>query len=157
MLRSTVTAILILVSVAAFAGDVSKRDDAGLQVIAAWARATPGRVPNGAVFLTIKNYSTFDDRLLTAATPAAQRAELHRHETDGGVMRMRRVRGIDLPAGGTVVFEPGGLHVMLMGLHEPLRKGAVFDLSLVFEKAGQTTFRVEVGPVGAMSPPGRGR
>lgn len=63
---------------------------------------------------------------------------------DGGVMRMRKLDGVDLPSGGTIALAPGGLHMMLFGLKAPLRAGTSFPLELRFEKAGQILVQVNV-------------
>jgi copper(I)-binding protein len=77
-------------------------------------------------------------------------AELHTHIKDGEVMRMRQVEDIPVKAGETVVLQPGGLHVMFMGLHEGLKEGQTFPLTLTFEKAGPVETTVTVGAAGAM-------
>jgi copper(I)-binding protein len=55
---------------------------------------------------------------------------------DNGVMRMRPLEGLDVPKDGTVELKPGGTHVMLMGLKQPLQSGATLELDLKFEKSG---------------------
>jgi len=64
---------------------------------------------------------------------------------EGNVMKMRRVDAVEVPAGQTVAFAPGGLHVMLIGLKEPLITGKTFPLTLNFEQAGAVTLEVAVG------------
>lgn len=111
----------------------------------AWARATPPSMRNGAVYLTIVNRGRSRDRLLSASTGLASRTVLHRTKMDDeGVMRMRHVDGIDIPAGKSVRIAPGGYHVMLMGLHRPLVKGQSFPLTLRFERAGALQVTVNV-------------
>jgi copper(I)-binding protein len=115
-----------------------------------WARATPPGAKAGAAYLIIKNESGQDDRLTAVVTPAAKKAELHTHVMDGNVMKMRPVKDVDVKAGGTTQFAPGGFHVMLLGLNEPLKEGKRFPLTLTFEKAGSVTVEVEVQATGAM-------
>ncbi len=119
-------------------------DQGALHIDQAWSRATVAGVPNGVAYMTITNHGDADDRLLTVAAPVAERAELHTHIKDGEVMRMRQVPHIDLPAGETVALQPGGLHVMLMGLKAPLKDGSHFPLTLNFEKAGSLTLDVPI-------------
>jgi hypothetical protein len=119
-----------------------------------WARATPGRSGNGAAYFKVTNHGKAADRVVAAVSPVARRAELHAHIKEGGVMRMRKVAGVDLAPGASAVFEPGGYHVMLMGLKEPLKQGARFPLTLRFEKAGDIDVTVTVGAIGAMGPHG---
>jgi periplasmic copper chaperone A len=125
--------------------------DGSVAVVQPWARATPGMSQTGAVYLTLR--SAHADRLVGAATPVAQSAELHEMEMAGMVMKMRPLAGVTIPAGRPVVFSPGGKHIMLMGLKAPLRPGETFPLTLTFAKAGQETVTVTVGKVGAMGPP----
>lgn len=116
----------------------------------AWARATPGRAETGAAYLTIRSPTA--DRLVAAATPVAQKAELHTMEMAGMVMKMRPAESVAIPAGKPVVLKPGGLHIMLMGLKKPLQPGQSFPLTLTFDKAGSRTVEVAVEKIGAMGP-----
>lgn len=99
----------------------------------------------GAAWLTIRNAGGAD-RLTGAESPAADRIELHTHVHEGGVMMMRRVEGIEVPAGGEAALEPGGDHLMLFGLKAALAPGDAFPLTLIFEKAGRVTVEVRVAP-----------
>jgi copper(I)-binding protein len=72
-------------------------------------------------------------------------------EMAGMVMKMRPVAGLDIPAGQSVDLKPGGEHIMLIGLHQPLREGQSFTLTLNFEKAGPRTVSVAIEKAGAMS------
>jgi copper(I)-binding protein len=112
-----------------------------LAVVDAWARATPPGAGVAAAYLTIDNAGGGADRLLGASSDAAGRVEVHETRRDGEVMRMRKAEPLDIPAGERVVFGPGGLHVMLMELKEPLRQGDTLSLTLRFEHAGE--FRVQ--------------
>jgi periplasmic copper chaperone A len=118
----------------------------------AWARATPGKAETGAAYLTIVSPAT--DRLVSVSTPVAKKAELHTMTTEGGVMKMRPLDGVDVPAGQPVTLKPGGAHIMLMGLNQPLQAGQSFPLTLSFEKAGQREVTVAVEKAGAMGPQG---
>lgn len=123
------------------------------QVQQPWARASAGNAANGAAYLTIANPGT-PDRLVAASTPAAHMAQLHTHVMDNGVMRMREAEGgIPLPQRATTL-RPGGLHVMLMGLTQPLREGESFPLTLRFASGAETTVQVPVLGAAAMGPAG---
>ena len=113
-----------------------------------WTRAA-GANANGAGFMTIRNRGTEPDRLLAASTPAARVVELHTHIREGEVMRMRPVQDIPIPPGQTVRLRPGGLHVMLIGLTEPLRPGTEVPLTLRFERAGEVRVMLAVEAAGA--------
>lgn len=82
---------------------------------------------------------------MSASTPRAERAEVHTHVNDNGVMRMRKVEGgVAVAPGQTVKFAPGSYHIMLLGLKQPLKAGDRFPLTLSFEKAGQVEVQVVV-------------
>jgi hypothetical protein len=100
-----------------------------------WARESVTRT--GAAYLTVRNGGDAADRLVGVASEVADRAELHSSVVQDGVMRMRPVDAVEVPAGGEAVLEPGGLHVMLIGLKAPLEEGDSFALTLVFEDAGE--------------------
>lgn len=118
-----------------------------ITVTAPFARATPAR--NGGVFMTLRNAGAESDRLVKAASPVAASVELHTHLREGDAMRMRPVENIPVPAKGATALEPGGLHVMLIGLAKPLKEGERFPLTLTFERAGSVTIEVPVLKAGA--------
>jgi hypothetical protein len=123
---------------------------AQLEVKDAWAGATPGKAENGAAYVTITSPTA--DRLVSASTPVAKKAELHTMSMQGMLMKMRPISGVDIPAGQPVSLKPGGEHIMLMGLNQPLREGQSFPLTLDFEKAGPRTVTVTVAKAGAKEP-----
>jgi copper(I)-binding protein len=100
----------------------------------------------GAAFMVIKNTGDAPDHLLSATSDAAQRVELHTHiEDENGVMRMTHVEeGFMLPAGGEIVLQRGGKHVMFMGLNAPFEQGELVTVTLVFETAGEVTVEIPV-------------
>ena len=122
-----------------------------LEVTNAWARATPAKAENGVAYLTIQSPTA--DRLVSASSPVAKKAELHTMSMEGMVMKMRPMAGFDIPAGQSVTLKPNGDHVMLMGLNKPLREGQSFPLTLNFEKAGPRTVTVAVEKAAAAGPP----
>lgn len=142
----TLAAMLALTIQPAEAGEAIKGD---IGVHGAWARATPAKAPAGGAFLTIANAGAQDDVLLAAKAGVSKTVELHTHLNDNGIMRMRAVSSILIRAGQKVEMEPGGLHVMLMGLNAPLEQGKSFPLTLVFEKAGEVIVPVDIQAVGA--------
>jgi copper(I)-binding protein len=118
-------------------------------VESAWARELPPVSPNGVAYLTLRNTGTRSDALLAVDTPVAAQAQLHVHQTVGGMMRMRRVDVVELAPGETVRMAPGGLHLMLLGLEAPLRRGARFVVTLHFREAPSLEVQVRVGEPGA--------
>lgn len=127
--------------------------DSGLAVRDAWARATPPGAGVGAAYLTIVGGSQAD-RLVSATTARAGMTQIHVVTEADGMSRMRPVDGVDIPAGKTVVLAPQGLHLMLMGLPQPLVAGERFKLTLAFAQAGQVEVEVEVRAPGESAPPG---
>lgn len=102
-------------------------------VSAAYARAVAPGQTNSAVFLQLQNKDTQAHALVSASSAVAAAVELHNHVNEGGVMKMRKVEKIDLPASETVALKPGSFHIMLIGLKQPLKVGETVDLSLSFE------------------------
>jgi len=149
-MRVLLPVLILLCALSTAAAQDTKIGD--LLIASPWARATPGAAPTGAVYLRIENHGADGDKLVAAATPIADRVMLHTHVVENGVAQMRPVDGIDVAAGATAELKPGGFHIMLMDLHQPLRKSDVFPLTLTFEHAGKVEVQVYVGSVGATGP-----
>jgi hypothetical protein len=121
-----------------------------IEVKDAWARASvmaeAGEMGsmNGAAFFSVANLGESDDKLIGAKSDVAKVVEMHMTEMDGEVMRMRPVESIVIPATSKVNFEPGGLHIMLIGLTKELKAGETVELILNFEKAGEIVVKAEV-------------
>ena len=120
-----------------------------LTVETPWSRATSARA--GGVFMMIHNGGHHGDRLIGADADLAGRVEIHMTIMEDGVMRMRHADdGVEVPADGMAELKPGGFHVMLMGLTQPLVEGESFPVTLIFEQAGEVTVEVPVRAAGAM-------
>lgn len=117
-----------------------------------WARATAPSAPTAAAYLSLSTTGAAD-ALVSAATPAAKKAELHTHLHENGVMKMRPVDDIPVAPGTPTKLEPGGLHIMLFGLEKPLAAGTSFPLTLTFKQAGTITVDVKVEAAGASGEP----
>ena len=115
---------------------------AQVKIEKAWARPTVPGQQGGGAFLSITSAST--DRLLSGSTPLAERFELHSMAMKGDVMEMRQIDAIELPAGKLVELKSGGLHVMLIGLKQPLALGSKVPVTLKFEKAGEVKVEFDV-------------
>jgi len=105
----------------------------------------PGQT-TGVGFMTIENKGAAD-RLLSASSPVSARVELHTHIDDGGVMRMRKVGGIDLPAGETVELKPGSYHIMMF--NSDMTLGEETTVTLDFENSEDLTLVVPILQRGA--------
>lgn len=109
-----------------------------------WVRASIGKLTNSAAYVMIKNKGGAADRLVSASSPLANKVELHEHIMEGDIAKMRPVAGVDVPAGGMAELKPGGYHIMIMGLKEPLKEGTTFPLTLTFAKGGSVKLEVPV-------------
>lgn len=112
-----------------------------------WARPTITTRQPAAVFFTLDNKGGAADRLVDVMVDAsiAGGAEIHTTLDDDGIMRMRRLAdGLEVPAGETVAVQPGGNHVMLFNLVNPLEEGFRFPVTLVFQNAGNVQVEVSV-------------
>jgi copper(I)-binding protein len=108
---------------------------APLEVKGAWARDTVGGTANAAVFMTIT--SPAPDRLVAASAPVARKTDLMTIAGGSGATEMKYLKGIDIPADRPLSLDPGGLHVWLAELKQPLRAGQSFPVFLEFAKAGR--------------------
>lgn len=118
-----------------------------------WARATPGGAKVGGGYLSITNNGSSPDRLTGGSLSVADDVEFHEMKTQDGVMRMRPIEGgITIKPGETVKFEPGGYHVMFLGLKAPLKEGELVKGQLTFEKAGTVDVEYKIEATGAPGP-----
>lgn len=139
-LRSIIAALALanMSPVAAAAHD-------GVHIDGAYARFLPG-AKSGAVFMTIENHSTADERLIAVATDVAEKADLHTSTISAdGLAQMPPVDGgIAIPGGESHALERGGDHLMLMGLTRKVAGGDMITLTLTFEHAGVVVLEVPV-------------
>ena len=144
-------AALQLVAGAAVAEPVTVGD---LVLERPWVRATPPAAAVAGGYVTITNAGTTADRLVGGEAAFAARVEIHEMAMTDGVMRMRELAdGLTVAPGATVTLEPGGYHVMFMGLTEPLVEGEAVDVTLTFAEAGDVTIAFDVAAIGARTPP----
>jgi protein SCO1 len=122
-----------------------------IRVVGAWSRSTAPGASVGVVYFEVTNAGPADT-LLAIECPAAQRAEMHATDRSDGIMKMRPVESVDIPAGGRLSFQPGGLHAMLIGIKEPLKEGGRLPLTLVFRRAGKLRFEAAIQGLGTTDP-----
>ena len=125
-----------------------------LAVHAAWARATPPGAGTAAVYLTIVG-GPERDRLVSVSTTRASLAQVHSIINEAGMTRMREAASVTIPAGESIVLAPQGMHIMLMGLTQPLAAGERFTLTLEFAAGGKHDVTVAVLPPTATGPAAR--
>jgi periplasmic copper chaperone A len=114
----------------------------------AWTRATPPGAKTAVGYLVIRNPSATPDRLVGGSSSAAARVETHVTLKDGEVMRMRQVKGYDIPAHGSFELKPGGAHLMFVDIKQPFKEGERIAATLKFEKAGEVRVEFHVGRLG---------
>lgn len=150
-MRKTVIqfAAAIAVALGAILALAPGAEASSVMVMKAYARAsaTP-TAETGAAYVSLMLHGDAD-RLVGVSTPAAKMAGLHETKQVDGVMKMEHVDGIDIPAHGMLEMKPGGYHIMLMGLSQPLKEGDEIELTLTFEKAGEVKVKAKVGGVAA--------
>lgn len=152
MLRlfAAAAAALVLAILPATAHEVKAGD---LLITDLWTRATPAGAPTAGGYMTITNNGTEQDMLRLVSSPDSAKAELHIMQMKDGVMTMRPVEGgIVIPAGGKVVLEPNGYHIMFIGPKEQLKEGTKFPVSLTFTRAGTVSTFLHVMAIGAKGP-----
>lgn len=140
-MKKTVFALsALLLSSAAFA----KND---LMIENPYARTTPPNATNSAIFMTIKNQSNDLRTLISATTPAAKTVELHTVIEVDGMMKMREVNAIELPKNEDTILKPGGLHIMLFGLTQPLKEEEFINVTLNFKNGDKEQFKAPIKKV----------
>ena len=116
----------------------------GVEVNDPWGRPSPASATNAAFYMELEGSDT-DDRLVSADSPVCEVVELHETQMADGVMSMQHLpQGIPVPAGSTVSLEPGGLHIMCLGVTQALVEGESADLQLEFESSGLVTVNAEI-------------
>jgi copper(I)-binding protein len=137
--------------VSAFSTVVLAEQAAGtIEIEGAYVRAVPPGQPNSAAFMTLRNEGDADHAVIGAHSDAAEVVELHTHVHDEGMMRMRQIERIDVAAGGMQTLEPGGLHMMLIGLQRQLQPGDIVSLTLEFDDGSSVDVEAPVRPIEGM-------
>ena len=122
-----------------------------LRITHPWTRATPGGATVGVGYLAITNNGKEADRLTGGTFDGADRVEIHEMKMEGNKMMMRQLRdGLEIKAGETAKLNPGGYHLMFVGLKKPIARGPNIKGSLTFEKAGTVDVDYKVEAIGAM-------
>jgi len=146
LIRSLATGVAVAGTISLIAASAwAQNYRAGsIEVDRPWARATTGYdLTNSAAYMLLSDHGTEPDRLVSASSPIAREVVLHVFNVENGVYGMHPVSAIQItPGTALTVLEPGGAHVMLEGLKQPLKAGESFPLTLTFKRAG--TLRVEV-------------
>ncbi len=110
----------------------------------AWVRAVPPVSTMSAAFFRIRNTGDERDYLVGVRSGVAETAEIHTTVMEDSMMKMRRLKEVEIPPGKTVEFRPMGKHIMLIDLKKPLREGERVKLTLIFRKSGEISVTAEV-------------
>lgn len=149
-IRSIAIAVTAALALAPLAAPVAARAfrKGDLTISAPWTRQTAAGQSVGGGFMIIANSGVQADQLVDGTSPAAERVEIHSMSLEGGVMRMRHLNGgLAIPPRGSVALEPGGYHIMLIGLKRPLALGARVPVTLHFRRAGRVEISLAVESV----------
>jgi copper(I)-binding protein len=150
-MKRLLTSAAMLAFVALATPVVSGEDD--LEVDGAWSRASIGTSRPGVVYMTLRNTGETPVAVVGLRTEIATMPMIHATETDAqGVSRMSHMEEVEIPAGGSVAFAPGGLHVMLMDLQRPMVEGESFTMTLMLEDGGEIPVEVPILGIAARGP-----
>ncbi|MBL0546069.1 copper chaperone PCu(A)C [Aeromonas jandaei] len=123
---------------------------AKVDAIDGYVRLLPPGSPNTAAFMVLKNDADKPVKLVAAASPAAGRAELHTHLHENGVMKMRQVESIEIPAKGEVALQPGSFHIMLFEIGA-LSEKTPMPLTLTMDDGEKLELSLPVKPIEPMA------
>jgi periplasmic copper chaperone A len=113
-----------------------------------WIRASAPGQKIAAGYMTVRNKAAQPDRLVGASSPMAAKVETHVNVRDGDILRMRQVKGYEIPAKGAFELKPGGAHFMLVDIKRPFKEGEKIPAVLKFEKAGDVKVEFQVVALG---------
>jgi periplasmic copper chaperone A len=140
MLRAALAALLLTAAPA-----LADEGASHIEIHDPYAIQAVPTAPTGSAYMLIHNHASTPDRLLSVASPSAERVEVHSSTEEDGVLRMGPVEEpVEIPAGGLVLLKRGGVHLMFMGLAEPWEDGAMVPVTLTFEEAGEVAIEVPV-------------
>lgn len=150
--KSYAAAAILLSSlfISTMASAMSKDEASQIEVSNPYAREVPPGAMASASFMMLKNTSDHDIYLIEADSKVAKSVELHTHIHDNGVMRMRQVPDIKIPAHGMTMLQPGGFHIMLIGLQQKLVKGENIQITLTFKDGSHKTVTMPVKAIQGM-------
>lgn len=129
MKRLLLLACACLLSINSFASDLTVSDQ--------YIRATPPHAKNSASFLTITNHTNTNIKLVGASSDIAKRVELHNHIKEDGMMKMRQVEAVQITANSSTSLQPGGYHIMFLGLNNNLTEGQSVKVTLYFDNGNE--------------------
>ena len=150
-LSSLIAASALIAALAAPSTLAAHEVKAGsLTIDAPWARATPSGAKTAAGYMKITNAGQEADKLVGGSAEGIGKVEVHEMSMKNDVMQMRHLSGgLEIKPGETIELKPGGYHLMLIGLKQPLKQGETVKGTLTFEKAGSVPITLKVEAIGA--------
>jgi copper(I)-binding protein len=149
-------AALLALSLLQLSVSQARADDykvGSIQITQPWARATPKGASTGAAYMTVTNSGTTAQHLNCVSSDAATECQIHEMSMDGGVMKMRPVQGgLEVKPGETVTLKPGGFHLMLVGLKQPLQPGKSVDATFKDDSGSTVQVAFPIAAIGAPAP-----
>ena len=147
-MKMTSTMKLLVAGVLSIASTLSFAE---INVKEGYVRAVPPGQMNSAAFMQLHNPSDKAIAVISGNSTAAKHVELHTHTNDNGVMQMRQVERFDIPAKGSTTLQPGGHHIMLIGLENDLLPGSDVSLTLEFSDGSSQSVELPVQKIMPMS------
>ena len=135
---------MLLLSAAFILSACRAAEEGNIEVHKPWVRPT-AQGENAAVYFLLSNNSENDDQLIGASSNVSERVEIHESKMENDVMQMNMLSSLPLESGGEFLFEPGGLHVMLIGIDQELKPGEQMELILHFANHDDIVVSVPVG------------
>jgi periplasmic copper chaperone A len=142
MLKSLLGVVLTLCTTLTFAAPETAADV--ITINNPYVRAVPPGQSNSAAYMVLTNKSAAPHRLVAVTSPMVDHIQIHMTSNNNGVMQMREVGAVDIAAHQSQSFEPGSLHIMLLGLKQPLQPGIEVPLTLIFEDNSSESVRAMV-------------
>lgn len=143
MLRHHFLSIALLM--ASFSTQAAVTDQ--ISISNGFVREVPPNQTISAAFMTLQNDDMNDHQVVSATSSVAKQVELHTHTQESGMMKMRQIPAINIPAGADAALKPGGLHIMLFNVTTPLIEGNMVPLTLKFEDGSEKTLNLPVRSV----------
>lgn len=132
----------LLIAAALLATTLAAQAQGPVKVEDAWVRATVAPQTATGAFMQLTSAKPL--KVVAASSPLAAQVKIHEMKMEDGVMKMRAVEALPLPAGQAVALKPGSYHVMLMGLQRPIKAGETVPLTLTVEGEDRQRTAVEV-------------
>lgn len=120
-----------------------------IQAQSAWTRATPPGAANSASYVQLHNAGDEMRSVIAAHSSVADEIQLHTVLSENGLMKMRQVPFIEIPAGGMTELKPGGFHIMMLGIKQPLKEGESVQIELEFANGDKLNFESPIQKMAA--------